>query len=65
MPIIKSARKRVKTTKKVAKHVQDPKDANTRTVNGVKYKRFVRLTNEQRKTRVQEKINKYLKERKK
>jgi large subunit ribosomal protein L5e len=56
---------RVKTTKKVTKHEQDPKDPNTRIVNGKKYKRFVRLTNQQRKTRVQEKIAKYLKERRK
>ena len=53
---------RVKQAKKTVKHVRDAKD-NTFTANGKKYRKDIKLTNEQRKKRVQEKINKFLKER--
>ena len=53
---------RVVKAKKTVKHVRDAKD-NTFTVNGKKYRKDVKLTNEQRKKRVQDKIAKFLKER--
>jgi len=54
---------RATRTRKQVKHTQDPKNPNLRTINGKTYRRDMRLTNDQRKRRVQEKIAKYLKER--
>lgn len=56
---------KVKTPKKTDKHVQDAKDKNVRTVGGKKYRKDMRITNEQRKKNVQDKIAKYLASRKK
>jgi len=63
---IRSNPSRVKVVRKETfKHVQDPKNPNQRTVNGKTYLKCLKLTNVQRKKRVQDKIAKYLKERKK
>lgn len=59
---IRANPERVVKAKKTVKHVRDPKDG-TYSVNGKKYRKDLRLTNEQRKKRVQDKIAKYLKER--
>jgi len=56
----------VKPAKKVVKHVRDTKDTNVVTApSGKKYRKDFKITNQQRKQRVKEKIDKYLKERSK
>ena len=61
---IRSNPQRVKSTKKhTVKHEQDKKNKNIRTVNGKTYIRDVKITLNERKKRVQDKINKFLKER--
>jgi large subunit ribosomal protein L5e len=56
---------RVKKARKELKHTTDPKDRNIRVVNNKRYRRDLRLTNKERKQRVNDKIQKYLKERSK
>lgn len=51
------------TKKNVHKHVRDAKNKNIITTNGKTYRNDYALTNAQRKTRVTEKIQRYLKER--
>jgi large subunit ribosomal protein L5e len=61
---IRSNPAKVKSTKKhTVKHTQDPKNKNVRTVNGKTYRKDVKLTRDERKKRVQEKIARYVKER--
>ena len=55
---------RVVKTRKPVKHTRDAK-TNVFTINGKSYRKDVKLNNEQRKKRVQEKIAKFLKERSK
>jgi len=62
---IRAKPEKVKSVPKTVKHTKDATDANVFVVNGKKYRKDIKLTNEQRKKRVQEKINKYLKERSK
>ena len=54
---------RVAKPKKTVKHVRDTKDPNVTVVNGKKYRRDWKLNREQRRARVAEKIQKYIKER--
>ncbi len=56
---------KVAKAKKTVKHTTDAKEPNVFTVNGKKYRKDIKLSNEQRKKRVQEKIQKFLKERSK
>jgi large subunit ribosomal protein L5e len=61
---IRSNPARVKSTKKhTVKHTQDKANKNVRTVNGKTYRRDIRLTREERRKRVNDKIAKYVKER--
>ena len=63
---IRANPQRVKSTKKhTAKHEQDKKNKHIRTVNGKTYRRDMRLSNDERKKRVNEKIARYFKERSK
>jgi large subunit ribosomal protein L5e len=63
---IRSNPTRVKSTKKhTVKHTQDAKNKNIRTVNGKTYRRDVKLNREERRKRVNDKIQKYVKERSK
>jgi len=52
-----------KAKKNKVEHKRDAKDKNVRTINGKTYRRDVRLKLQERKQRVQDKIQKYLKER--
>jgi len=55
-----------KPTKKVVKHARDAREPNVVTApSGKKYRKDFKITNQQRKQRVQEKIAKFLKERSK
>lgn len=57
---------RVHSTKKhTVKHEQDKKNQHIRSANGKTYRRDMRLTNDERKKRVNEKIARYFKERSK
>lgn len=56
---------RVKAPKKTVKHTADPKNPSIMTVGNKKYRRDVKISLEQRKKNVQDKIAKYLKERRK
>lgn len=62
---IRAKPEKVKSAPKTVKHTKDAKDANVFVVNGKKYRKDIKLTNEQRKKRVSEKIAKFLKERSK
>jgi len=56
---------RVAKPKKEHKHTRDAKDPNVTTINGKKYRRDWKLNREQRRVRVAEKIQRYVKERSK
>ncbi len=56
---------RPQANKKTIKHERNSKNKQQVTSNGKTYTRNIKLTNQQRKQRVQEKIAKYLKERRK
>jgi large subunit ribosomal protein L5e len=61
---IRSNPAKVKSGKKhTAKHTQDAKNKNVRTVNGKSYRKDMRLNREERRKRVNDKIAKYVKER--
>jgi len=62
---IRANPKRVPKVKKQVKHVADPKDKNILTVNGKKYRVDRKLNNQERRVRVNQKIEKFIKERQK
>jgi len=54
-----------KPKKTVVKHTQDAKNKNVRTINKKSYRKDMKLNREERRVRVQDKIQKFLKERSK